>query len=335
MPSARGTSAIRSPRLFPGQGAARNLVVVRAGRSSLHPGWRNAHDRPQFDLVAARYEPGPSLPASEGTAEIVIPGSKIAGLATLFRHYPDLLDRYDFIALFDDDLRICPGDIERLFRFGDMYGLDLFQPSLSWDSHFSYAAFLQNPGFLLRHTNMVEMMCPVFRASHLRRALPLFDLSFETGIDLVWCRLTDAGPRRYAIIDAVSVCHARPVGSTKDRQGFGKDETYDGQIKAVLDRFGITFRGVVTSEGITRKGRRVTSRLVLAMQSLRLWQAWRVTPMPRRDFIRFLTDYTRHCLFRPVNLARVDLRRGLASAPPGFATSGFATSGSTTPEAGR
>jgi hypothetical protein len=161
---------------------------------------------------------------------------------------------------------------------------------------------------------MVEMMCPIFRTSYLRRALPLFGLSFETGIDLVWCRLGDAAPQRFAIIDAVSVRHTRPVGTTRERQGFGKDETYDGQIRTVLDRFGITFRGIVTGSAVTRDGRRVSSRLAIALQSLRLWQAWPVTPMPKRHFARFLTDYLRHCLFRPVNLAGVDLRPGLAPA---------------------
>lgn len=302
------------PRRLPATlGRSRNLVVVRAGRNSLHPGWRDPERRAGFDLLVARYEPGPSLPARPGVAEVASPGTKVAGYASLFRHYPALLDRYDFIALFDDDLQMRQADIDRLFRIGTRYGLDLFQPALSWDSHFTYAALLQNPQFLLRYTNMVEMMCPVFRAAHLRRALPLFDLSFETGIDLVWCRLTEASRPRCAIVDAVSVTHTRPVGTTKNRQGFAPDETYDRQIKALLDRFGISFRGTVTYAAVGRDGRHVSSRLLIAARSLTLWRAIRVTPLTTRHFLRFLTDYLRHSLLRPLNLSPVDLRQ---PAPP-------------------
>lgn len=292
--------------------------MVRAGRGALHPGWRDAPARAAFDLLAVRYEPGPSIPDTAGTAEIFIPGSKVAGYAALFRQYPELLDRYDFIALFDDDLQASQADIETLFRYGERYGLDLFQPSLSWDSYFTYAAVLQNPGYLLRYTNMVEMMCPVFRATHLRRALPLFDLSFETGIDLLWCRLTDAPRLRYAIVDAVSVTHTRPIGATSHQQGFRQGDTYDGQIAELLDRFDARFRGIVTYAAVEKDHRRVESRLAIAMRSSRLWRAWTVTPMPKPHFARFLTDYARHCLFRPLNLGRVDLREDAASAPATF-----------------
>lgn len=310
-------ATVPGPRpLPPTLGATRNLVVVRAGRSSLHPGWRNAGSRAGFDLLVARYEPGPSLPGLPGTADVNVSGRKVAGYGDLFRQYPELLERYDFIALFDDDLRATQGDLERLFQIGARYRLDLFQPSLSWSSYFTYAATLHNPHYLLRYTNMVEMMCPVFRTVHLRRALPLFDCSFETGIDLLWCRLTDAPRFRYAIIDAVSVTHTRPVGSTKHRQGFREDEPYDEKIDALLRRFGACFRGTVTYAALTCDGRRMTSRLSIALRSLALWRAWKATPMRKLNFARFLTDYVRHCLFRPLNLDRIDLRKGLRDLEP-------------------
>ncbi|MCB1501160.1 MAG: hypothetical protein KDK07_15465 [Bauldia sp.] len=284
--------------------------MVRAGRASLHPGWIDGPARPGFDLLVARYEAGPSLDERDGHAEIAIPGRKVRGFARLFREHPELLTNYDFIALLDDDLRASQRDLERLFGFGERYGLDLFQPSLSWTSYFSYAACLSNTHYRLRYTNMVEMMCPVFRAAHLARVLPLFDLSFETGIDLLWCRLTDGPELRYAIVDDVVVAHTRPVGSTKLRQGFGEDETYDRQIALLLDMFGIRFRGIVTYAAIDTMDRRTRSRLKIALRSLVLWRAWAVTPMPTRHFVRFLSDYLRHCLWRPLNLDRVDLGRG-------------------------
>lgn len=292
---------------FPTLGDVRNLVVVRAGRASLHTGWIDGPAPARFDLLVARYEPGPSLGARKGHAEITIPGAKVAGFARLFRDHPALLDRYDFIALFDDDLRATQPDLERLFGFGDRHGLDLFQPSLSWKSHFTYAATLRNPHYRLRYTNFVEMMCPVFRAAHLRRALPLFELSYETGIDILWSRLVERPRLRYAIVDDVAVTHTRPVGTTRVRQGFREGETYDGEIAALLDRYGATFRGIVTYAAIDGTGRRTGSRLSIMLRSLALWRAWAVTPMPKGHFVRFVTDYHRHCLTRPLNLGRVDI----------------------------
>jgi hypothetical protein len=294
---------------FPRLAGARNLVVVRAGRTSLHTSWIDGPGPASFDLLVARYEPGPSLGELDGHAEIEIPGRKVAGFAQLFRDHPTLLDRYAFIALLDDDLLAAQPDLERLFAFGDRHHLDLFQPSLSWRSHFTYAASLCNPHYRLRYTNFVEMMCPVFRAAHLRRALPLFELSFETGIDILWSRLVDRPHLRYAIIDDVVVTHTRPVGTTMHRQGFGAGETYDGDIAALLDRYDATFRGIVTYAALDGAGRRISSRLAIMLRSLVLWRAWAVTPMQKWHFVRFVTDYHRHCLTRPLNLGRIDLDR--------------------------
>jgi len=42
-------------------------------------------------------------------------------------------------------------------------------------------------GFKLRHMTFIEMMAPVFRRDVLQQVRPLFELGFESGIDLIWC----------------------------------------------------------------------------------------------------------------------------------------------------
>lgn len=295
--------------------AHRNLVVVRAGRGSLHAGWLDGAAPAEFDLLVASYETGtPEVGHSQAFA-VSSPGSKVAGYDDLFRRYPDLLERYDYIALFDDDIRIAQKDIERLFRIGRQFGLDLFQPALSHDSYFSYAATLAHRRFKLRFTNTVEMMCPVFSAAHLRRALPLFALGYETGIDLLWTRLSDDPWRRFAIVDDVVATHTRPVGTSKHLQGFRHDEPYEEQMQAVLTRFGVAFRGFVTYAGVDRQGRPVRSRTWIAMHSVANWAAVLGTPLRKRHFARLATDFTRHCLFRPLNLDRIQaVKRSSAAA---------------------
>jgi hypothetical protein len=245
--------------------------------------------------------------APAATQSYYYAGRKIEGYNALFRCRPDLLENYEYVALFDDDLEIAKADINRLFASGRKYRLDLFQPALSWDSHFSYAATLTSNRFRLRYTNMVEMMCPVFRVPYLRRALPLFGLGFELGIDLIWSRITDDPWFRIAIIDDVIVRHTRAVGTSKLQHAFGPDGGYDDQIPLVLEKFGTTFLGPVAYAAIDRRGKAILSRLKIACASLGLWAAWRRSPMRAFYFIWFVTAYTRHCLSRPINLQRVDI----------------------------
>jgi hypothetical protein len=290
-----------------GLGGARNLVIVRAGRSSLHGSWLEHNSERSFDLLVAAYENDVDTRDEHQAAHILVPGPKIGGYARIFRRYPELLRSYEFIGLFDDDLIASQQDIEKLFCIGRAHDLDLFQPALSWDSYFSYAATLAQKSYRLRFTNTIEMMCPVFRAAHLARALPLFELGYETGIDLLWTRLTDNPWFRYAIVDEVVFKHTRAVGTTKAQQGFASDERYDRQAQEVLDRFGASFRGFVSYAAIDRQGNAVMSRAAIALRSIGTWSALLRTPLPSPLFARLATDFTRHCLLRPVNLQPIDL----------------------------
>lgn len=302
-PAAAAVSAFRK---LPEGSGKRNLVIVRAGRSSLHAGWTEGAGEADFDLLVAAYEAG--VPHGQSDLSVFLPGRKIAGYHALFQCYPEIVTRYDFIALIDDDIEATKLDLNRLFAIGRQYKLDLFQPALSWDSYFSYAATLvSGKRYLLRYTNTVEMMCPVFSARCLQTALKLFGLGYETGIDLLWTRLTDLPWLRYAIVDDVVVRHTRPVGTTKSLQGFAANERYDVQVDAVLKRFGAAFRGFVTYAAVDRRGRVVQSRFLIGLNSLFLWRALFQTPLKWAQFMRLSTDYTRHCWLRPVNLQRIDV----------------------------
>lgn len=297
---------VREPANRP-SGRNRNLVIVRAGRASLHRGWLTNPTRSTFDLLVAYYESAEANVAAEWSIEL--PGRKIEGYHQIFLRHPEFLDNYDFIALLDDDLDTNQDDLDRLFAMGGAYRLDLFQPSLSWDSHFSYAATLHaGRAYRLRYTNTVEMMAPVFRASYLKSVLRLFGLGFETGIDLVWTKAGSPSLYRFAIVDDVVVRHTRPIGSTQRQQGFGPGG-YNAQIAAVLKRSNARFSGYVSYAAVDRRGRLILSRYVIAGHSLNMWRAWRHTPLSPRTFLRKASDFTRHCFFRPLNLEPIDLEK--------------------------
>lgn len=273
----------------------RNLVVGRCGRGSLHPGWLQGAE-PAFDLLVTAYEETPAVPPSPGVREIFLPGRKIGGYFRLFTESPELLRNYDQIALFDDDLDCDATAINRLFSEGKRYSLELYQPSLTWDSYLSYGIFLWNPLARLRFVNFIEMMCPVFSASMLSRVLPLFSTGLETGIDLLWCRLLDEARYKFAVIDTASVRHTRPVGQERADQGF----MYQTVINKMELQTGVVFRGGVAHAAVLRNGWRAEGRLKMAAISLAtLFSTKR--PKGSRWYYRLIVDHVRHNLTRPID----------------------------------
>jgi hypothetical protein len=298
------------PHLF--SSGNRNLVIVRAGRASLHPTWLAGAERARFDLLVTAYEEGvPAISGRPDVATLPAPGRKIAGFDRIFTDYPELLDDYERIALLDDDLETDAAAINRVFDIGESHGLCIWQPALTPDSYFSYAVFLQNTALTLRYTNFIEMMCPFFAAQTLREVRPLFALGLEVSIDLLWCRCFDAPWFKCAVIDTVAVKHSRPVGSTAEQQGFSGGRSYDDEMAEALEMFGTTFRGPVVYAGITPQGRLIGRPGQIALHALGQIGHWSRTPMGKPAFLRRIADHVRHCLTRPVNLDRVEALRDL------------------------
>ena len=238
-----------------------NLVIVRAGPNSLHPHWFTPEEA-KFDLLVAAYNP--HAPSATGEWRIDVPGTKVAGFGKLFDLHPEIFDRYQRIALIDDDIMTNSSDLNSLFRLGQEFQLEIWQPSLSHDSFFTYAITVQNRLYILRYTDYVEMMCPFFKASALRNIKPLFSEGYESGMDLIWSEMRLANSRKLAIIDAISVKHTRPVGKLRTDQGFDAVEGYIPVIHAFLKKKNLTFRypavigGILNLNGI-KIGRKVTS----------------------------------------------------------------------------
>jgi hypothetical protein len=294
--------------------AARFLVIVRAGRLSLHRRWLCKTERLPFDLLIAAYE---EIEASRDRPEVqhvLIPGPKVRGLAELFRQRPGLLRDYSHIALIDDDMDVGHADLMRCFQIGVEHGLDIWQPSMTWNSYFSYAISLNNPAYQIRYCNFVEMGMPFFTSNALARCLPLFALGYETGIDQLWCRLSPDPEFKYAVVDSVSVCHTRAVGSTAAVQGFY--HSYDDDLRSLNAKFNTRFRGPVVYGGILANGIRFKSRFLAACLALCTLPGFFVSPVGHAFFMMRLLDHVRHNLTRPVNNSPLIWPAGSLDNPP-------------------
>jgi hypothetical protein len=73
----------------------RNLVIVRAGDTSLHPDWLKGQRN--WGIVVGYYGNDPARYKSPGVTRIDGKGPKWAGLYDLLAANPDLVSQYDYI----------------------------------------------------------------------------------------------------------------------------------------------------------------------------------------------------------------------------------------------
>ncbi len=189
----------------------RFVVIVRAGEKSLHTSWLHGGER-NWDLVVSWYGDRTYEPVSDERV-LVQKGAKWDVLAQHYAADPGLLEAYDYHLLIDDDIATDCETLNRLFLLTEQHRLEISQPALTPDSHFSHMLTLHAPSFLLRYSNFIEVMAPCLSRAALQRVLPwAAQTPTGDGMDFVWCRLEADNRNRCAIIDAVPVRHTRAVG---------------------------------------------------------------------------------------------------------------------------
>ena len=269
------------------------LVITRAGAASRHRLWRAPPgEAPRFDTLVCAFDSAAVDEDVDGVRHCLIPGTKVAGYAQAFETLHDMIFSYRWVALLDDDIVTDHAAIARCFEIGGAEGFAIWQPSLSWDSYFTYGGLLSVPGLAWRRVNFIEMMCPFFTAEALTTVRPLFDQGWESGIDLVWCSLVQPAP--CAVIDSVSVHHTRAVGQQKSANGF-VDRDYADDIAAVLSHYGLKWPSLVAMSGKTVHGKPM-GRAGIILHTLRLLQGKLRTPQP--IYITRVLDHIRHLCTR-------------------------------------
>jgi len=190
----------------------KNLVILRAGDQSLHRGWIAGPER-DFDLFISYYGQQPELHREDAEYYEMRRGPKWSCIADLIAEHAELVASYAAVWLPDDDLAADTATLNRLFSLFHGLQLGLAQPALTHDSYFTWAVLLQHPDYVLRHTEFVEVMAPLFSREALAICLPSFRESRSGwGLDWVWPKLLDRTRFPLAVIDATPVKHTRPLG---------------------------------------------------------------------------------------------------------------------------
>jgi hypothetical protein len=191
----------------------RNLVIVRAGDTSLHEAWLKgkAAER-NWDLIVNYFGDDPDKFRALDVERTDSKGPKWPALYDLIKAKSDQIAAYDYVWLPDDDLETDLDNINTLFDFCHRYDLVLAQTALVPESHISHFITMRNRAFAIRFTNFVEIMAPCFRREFLMECLPDFAATKSGwGYDFVWPqRIKEQS--KIAIVDAAVVRHTRPVG---------------------------------------------------------------------------------------------------------------------------
>lgn len=231
-----------------GGGGHRNLVIVRAGESSLHEAWLEPAAARTFSLAVSYYGSHPGRWAASADRFVSMRGPKWWPIAEFVDANWDWVRQFDYVALPDDDVAATAADWAAVFRIMEELGLDLAQPSLDPQSHWTHSITTRRPAYRARYTNFVEVMAPVFSRWALRQLLPTFRMSVSGwGLDVAWPSILHESGGRVGIIDEVCVRHTRPFngpGSTSAEGAavynvLGQDPHVDDM--ALMQVFGVAW----------------------------------------------------------------------------------------------
>jgi hypothetical protein len=191
----------------------RNLVIATSAKD----GFYNSKDfKPsEFDLALINFNPDEwnDDPSVYGSTKYYVKdkGFKHHIYKRFIEKY-DILDQYDWIWMPDYDVHLDASEIDRLFTIAQDYNLNVCQPSLTHDSHYSFHLVLNDPTKFMRYTNYVEIMCPLFKTEALKRVLGTFTITYSGWAqDYLWAR--ELNYERFAIIDDIQASHVKPVES--------------------------------------------------------------------------------------------------------------------------
>lgn len=194
----------------------KNLVILRCGKSSLHPHWLSGATERNWDLVLCPFqdilpEPSSVIPPRK------IEGQKWTGIYALLTDWQGWRD-YEYIWLPDDDLLTNANTINALFEMSKAFDTKISAPALSEDSFYSHPTTMTNRTFFARAVTFIEIMMPCLRRDVLELVLSTIGetkTGFGWGLDFLWPHMIDY--QDMVIFDHLTVRHTRPVGTLRDK----------------------------------------------------------------------------------------------------------------------
>lgn len=189
------------------------LVWARVSDKSLHREWLKPSEYRNFDLYLEYYGETPNRFKEDCDFYTQAKDLKWPRLYEVMKQWGESILQYDAIWLPDDDISTDSVTINKMFYYFEWFKLSLAQPALTKNSYYSHDITLRNTDYLLRYTNYVEPMAPIFTRDTLKLCWQTFNKS-KSGwaLDFIWPKLLGYPEDKIAIIDKTPVTHTRPVG---------------------------------------------------------------------------------------------------------------------------
>ena len=179
------------------------LVYTSAGDRSAVSQWRSQPGN--FELFITYYGDVPG--ALRGLADFYNErkGVKFPNLQHAYRTWPQLFAGYRAVLVMDDDVLISPRSIDRLFSIREEFDYAVLQPAYTPWGKVSHNITRVRRDCLKRHTNFVEMTCPLFEQTFLARFMKEYEPEVESfGIDWWFLHTLSDLEGRVAIIDEIT-----------------------------------------------------------------------------------------------------------------------------------
>jgi len=178
---------------------------------------------PEFDVITYSYNSKLSkrnLTGLQNKSVMHIPLETEFWGQSIFQLAQAIVGKYEVYGFLNGDIWTTIEDINKCFNIGDLYNLDLFQPSLSLSSYFSHQHTLNQPGHTLIEVPFVEIMIPFLSQALLKAYVDYGYWNYSGwGIDCylwpVLAKLLNLKPP--TIVHASLATHCKPVDSAAMR----------------------------------------------------------------------------------------------------------------------
>lgn len=185
----------------------KNLVFTSCGDRDLFWNLWLDEDR-NYDLVIYHYGDDNSLYEKYNQIAVFSKRNKASKFQNLFQFYQqhnDILSKYDYVFVVDDDIQICTKDINRLFKIAKERELKICQPSLSPKGIIDHYINRHNKKLKIAYTNFVEVNTPLFEKNALFNLLKIYEFDLiGYGIDYLFIQANGLENKNdYAVIHEI------------------------------------------------------------------------------------------------------------------------------------
>jgi hypothetical protein len=166
----------------------KNMVFTSAGDNTHFLNWWPS-DSQTYDIYVIYYGDNEAI-YNEYKSKVTYieksKGSKFQNFYSFYKEHPEIIKRYDYFFIVDDDIQIKAKDINELFKVAKKRNLLICAPSFSTDSKISWPHTRHKSNRIITYVNIIEVNVPLFKRCALDALMKVYDPKLiGWGIDIL------------------------------------------------------------------------------------------------------------------------------------------------------